>query len=79
MDPAQVMIVPYENSEFHCTKIRVSATQFIVVRGDHQFYNPDEMYDVMYSTQSGFIFMNEIEIHKALADGTYKFMKFRQQ
>ena len=59
------------------TTLRVNATQFVIVAGEHQFYEIGKMYFGAYDKSTGFIIMNAKEIHDCVKNGNFGFMNFK--
>jgi hypothetical protein len=59
------------------TTLRVNATQFVIVEGNHQFYEIGKMYFGAYDKSTGFMIMNAKEIHDCVKNGNFGFMNFK--
>ena len=60
---------------FEYSIIQYSATQIIVARGEHTFYDPKCSYTVLYDKPTGFVVMDEREFARMLQERSYGVME----
>lgn len=56
---------------FEYSIIQYSATQIIVARGEHTFYDPKKSYAVLYDKPTGFVVMDEREFTRMMNECSY--------
>lgn len=59
------------------TLLRYSATQFILAKGEHRFFDKTKMYEAVMNTRTKFIVMNLDELDKTLKSKEYIVTNFK--
>lgn len=67
----------FEIDSEHFTLLRYSATQFILAKGVHKFFNKKENYQAVKNTRTKFIVMNLDELDKTLKSKEYIITNFK--